>query len=189
MSDRTSLLPPNATHLERNIEQVTAKMIELNVPIRDLWNPEKCPEVALPWLAWALSVEPWGQYWPVWRQREVIKASIPTHRIKGTVAAVKQVLTAAGFPDAVVLEGLHRATYNGQITYDGLYVHGDPAAWATYRIILPRPMSNPQASFVRALLAEADRAVSKLLSLEYTEVPNTYNGKSFYDGAYNYGAA
>jgi len=184
-----SLLPPNATALEHAADAAMARIADVNVPIRDLWNPDLCPEAVLPWLAWALSVEPWDADWAAWQQRKVIKASIPVHRIKGTVAAVKQVLAAAGFPDAVVLEGLHRATYNGQASYNGSYVHGDPIAWATYRIVLPRPMTNPQASFVRALLTEADRAVSKLMGLEYTQVPNTYNGASLYDGAYNHGVA
>jgi len=65
-----SLLPPNATALEHAADAAMARIADVNVPIRDLWNPDLCPEALLPWLAWALSVEPWDADWPVWQQRE-----------------------------------------------------------------------------------------------------------------------
>jgi len=97
MADVTSILPPNATELERNIEQLATGAIEqLPVPIRDLWNPDKCPVALLPWLAWALDVEQWQSDWPEATQRAAIKASIDVHNHMGTVASVKQALAALG---------------------------------------------------------------------------------------------
>ncbi|MCD9124037.1 phage tail protein I, partial [Cupriavidus sp. UGS-1] len=50
----TSLLPPNATPLERNLATVGAEAIAgVPVPLRDLWNPATCPPALLPFLAWA----------------------------------------------------------------------------------------------------------------------------------------
>lgn len=184
-----SLLPPNATALEHAADAAMARIADVNVPIADLWNPDLCPEAVLPWLAWALSVEPWDADWPIWQQRQVINASIPTHRIKGTVAAIRSVLTAAGFGAANILEQLHRPGRNGLATRNGHYVHGDPKAWATYRIVLDRPITNLQAAFVRSLLAESDRAVSYLAGLDYTAVANIHNGAITRDGSFNHGVA
>ena len=89
-----SLLPDNATALEKNIEQVTAGMTDLPVPIRDLWNPDTCPTHLLPWLAWALDVEQWKSDWSEPVQRTAIKASWGVHNTMGTKAAVRNTLDA-----------------------------------------------------------------------------------------------
>jgi P2-related tail formation protein len=51
-----SLLPPNVSGLERALEQASARVGDIPVPIDPLWNPATCPARLLPWLAWALSV-------------------------------------------------------------------------------------------------------------------------------------
>ncbi len=95
MSD--TLLPPNATATEKNIEAATARVGSMAVPVRDLWNPQTCPASLLPWLAWALSVDNWDKYWDEATKRSVIAASISVHYKKGTVGAVKEARdTAAG---------------------------------------------------------------------------------------------
>jgi len=97
MSDVTTILPPNATDLERNIEQSATRAIEqMPVPIRELWNPDTCPLHLLPWLAWALDVEKWQSDWPEAVQRATIKASINIHNHMGTRASVRQALNALG---------------------------------------------------------------------------------------------
>ncbi|MDQ6959555.1 MAG: phage tail protein I [Mariprofundaceae bacterium] len=97
MADVTTILPPNATDLERNIEQSATRAIEqLPVPIRDLWNPDLCPLALLPWLAWAVDVEQWQSDWPESVQRAAIKASIPVHNKMGTARSVRQALAALG---------------------------------------------------------------------------------------------
>lgn len=85
-----SLLPPNASKHERDIEAVISP--PLSFPNRDIWNSEKCPEHLLPHLAWALSVDNWDSSWPVERKRQVIKDSIYIHRKKGTRDAVEKTL-------------------------------------------------------------------------------------------------
>lgn len=87
-----SLLPPNASKNERDIEAVISP--PLSFPNRDLWNPEKCPEHLLPHLAWALSVDNWDSTWPIERKRQVIKDSIHIHRKKGTRDAVERIVSA-----------------------------------------------------------------------------------------------
>lgn len=91
-----SLLPPNSTALERQVEAVTARIGELPTPLADLWNPWRCPAKLLPWLAWSLSVENWGSDWPEQVQRQVIADSVAVHRLKGTVGAVRRAIGALG---------------------------------------------------------------------------------------------
>lgn len=87
-----SLLPPNASKHERDIEAVISP--PLSFPNRDLWNPEKCPEHLLPHLAWALSVDNWDSSWSIERKRQVIKDSIHIHRKKGTREAIERITSA-----------------------------------------------------------------------------------------------
>lgn len=88
-----SLLPPNAAALERAIETAINGTIDaVPVPVRDLWNPERCPVALLPWLAWALFIDEWDSQWPEDVKRTVLKQAIATHRLKGTIGAVKRVL-------------------------------------------------------------------------------------------------
>ncbi|MBP0047648.1 phage tail protein I [Marinobacterium sp. AK62] len=92
MSDVVSLLPPNSTDTERAIEFSMARIGEVEVPVRDLWNPQTCPEHVLPWLAWAYSVDRWDSQWTTQQKRDIIAASLYLHRRKGTPAAVKEVV-------------------------------------------------------------------------------------------------
>ena len=94
MTAFTSLLPPNATALERRLEQVLARVEQIEVPVRELWNPATCPAALLPWLAWALSVDTWRSDWPEATKRAVIAAAPQVHRLKGTAAAVKAAVAA-----------------------------------------------------------------------------------------------
>lgn len=92
-----NLLPPNASVLERNLAAAMAAIGDINVPIADLLNPDACPTAALPWLAFALSVDSWDPDWTESQKREAVKASLGVHRIKGTIGAVRKALSALGF--------------------------------------------------------------------------------------------
>ena len=92
----TDLLPPNATPLEREIDGVSARLDELDVPLRHLWNPARCPLALLPWLAWALGVETWDPDWPEAVKRRFCAEAFEVHREKGTVAAIRRVLNLIG---------------------------------------------------------------------------------------------
>lgn len=92
-----NLLPPNATVLERNLAAAMAAIDEIDVPISDLLNADTCPTAALPWFAFALSVDSWDPNWSEDQQREAIRSSLGVHRIKGTIGAVRKALSAVGF--------------------------------------------------------------------------------------------
>jgi len=92
----SSLLPPNATPLERAFEKVTERFDDLPTPMRDLWNADTCPAELLPWLAWALSIDTWQPYWPEHVKRARIRMALEIQRRKGTAQSVRQVVAAFG---------------------------------------------------------------------------------------------
>jgi len=106
-----SLLPPNASALERAAADAFAQRAALPVRIGDLWNPHACPAEQLPWLAWARSVDRWFPDWTEAQRRQAIKASYEVHRHKGTPAAVKAALSVLGHP--VQLSEWHQASPPG----------------------------------------------------------------------------
>lgn len=88
-----SLLPFNASVLERSVEATICRAAEVPVSINDLWNPRTCPIDLLPWLAWSLSVDAWDSEWSESIKRQVIEDSVEVHRSKGTLAAIRRVLS------------------------------------------------------------------------------------------------
>ncbi|MCJ9428544.1 phage tail protein I [Kordiimonas marina] len=91
-----TLLPPNATDLEKAVGAVLARLDSLPVPGSEFWNPDKCPVSFLPLLAWQLQVGKWNSSWTEATQRAVIKAALPVHRKRGTAGAVTDALAAVG---------------------------------------------------------------------------------------------
>jgi len=69
-----SLLPPNATTLERALAQLMAEMLDIPTPIGTLWK----------------------SYWPESVKRARVRQAIDIARRKGTAQAVRDVVTAFG---------------------------------------------------------------------------------------------
>ncbi|KAA5952059.1 MULTISPECIES: phage tail protein I [unclassified Pantoea] len=90
------LLPPNATRWEKNLALIMSLFYDAPVPLRDLWNPDRCPVALLPYLAWAFSVDRWDSDWTEAQKRAAIKNAFYLHQHKGTVAAVKRAVTQYG---------------------------------------------------------------------------------------------
>ncbi|HGG5279756.1 TPA: phage tail protein I [Salmonella enterica subsp. enterica serovar Senftenberg] len=91
-----NLLPPSTTTTENNIAQTTEILGEMPVPLRKLIDSERCPESLLPWLAWAMSVDRWDSDWPEETKRQVIADSCRIHKLKGTIAALRQTVEPFG---------------------------------------------------------------------------------------------
>lgn len=92
-----SLLPPGSSQLERRAAEACAGISDLNVPLRDLWNPARCPVKFLPYLAWAFSVDRWDEKWTAAEKRKAVTDAFYIHRRKGTIAAIRRVIEAMGF--------------------------------------------------------------------------------------------
>ena len=88
-----TLLPPNATPLERALEAGVARISTVDTPIDTLLDPERIAAKWLPWLAWGLSVDAWDSAWPEATKRQAVAESIVLHRMKGTRASVDLILS------------------------------------------------------------------------------------------------
>lgn len=70
--------------------------------ISTLWNYQKCPEVFLPYLAWAVGVEVWDNIKGdtpedvIKQKREVIKRWLDIRKLKGTRASIVRAFDAIG---------------------------------------------------------------------------------------------
>ena len=92
----TSLLPPNASELERNITRVGKAAFALP-SIRVIKDIAAVPSQFLPFIAWQRSVDYWDESWQEELKRKVIKESRDLHRLKGTPAAIKKALEPFGY--------------------------------------------------------------------------------------------
>ena len=93
----TTLLPPNATALERALEAVAAGLLQgLAVPVRALRDPGVCPLDRLPWLAWERHVDAWRDDWPPGLRRGAVRGSFRRHALAGTPAGDRLILAEAG---------------------------------------------------------------------------------------------
>lgn len=90
-----SLLPPNATTLERALEAGVClpPKVDAAVLADAIADPMTAPAFLLPWLAYGESVDTWDADWTEADKRATIASSIAMHRIKGTRASVEQVLS------------------------------------------------------------------------------------------------
>lgn len=184
-----SLLPPNSTPFERSAEGATSRLSDVPVMVRDVWNVQTCPASLLPWLAWALGVSEWDSKWPEATQRAVIASSAAVHRIKGTVASIKQALAAAGYPGATVVEGAGSWYLNGTRMLNGQDYLGDGTKWAWYRVKLAAPIANSQVAQVRRILANTAPARCYLEALDFSQTAFILDGSVKLDGTYNLGLA
>ncbi|WP_413728706.1 phage tail protein I [Sodalis sp. RH19] len=108
MSSR--LLPVGSSALEVAAAEACAKLGELSVPVRELWNPDTCPLPLLPYLAWAYSVDRWDEGWSEEAKRAVVRASFYVHKHKGTIGALRRVVEPLGYLIKIVEWWTHNET-------------------------------------------------------------------------------
>lgn len=185
MSTAPSLLPPNATVLEKRI--AASGFAPPTALIPSLWDADTCPEALLPWLGWAESVDDWNTEWSEDRQRAVIKSSRAVHRIKGTPAAIKQALAARGQADAEVIERYDNWKYDGNSLHDGTREYGGSLTWAVYKIILKHPITQDQATELENSIISVTRNCCRLAGFDYRQAAIRYNATARYDGSYTHG--
>lgn len=153
MSD---LLPHNATTQERVIDDAIARISDIDVIVRQVWDPDTCPESVLPWLAWSFSVDTWQSDWTDDQKRDAIKSTIAVQQTKGTVGAVRESISSASIAARVI--EWHRDD-----------VVGDPY---TYRIEIETEDGAvvPSLSDIEQILAAVNRTKSLRSHLDSIEV-------------------
>ncbi|EIW9342165.1 phage tail protein I [Klebsiella pneumoniae] len=92
-----SLMATGSSVLEQRAAEACAVISDLSVPLRDLWNPWRCPVKFLPYLAWAFSVDRWEETWSEKEKRQAVSDAFWIHQRKGTVAAVRRVIETLGY--------------------------------------------------------------------------------------------
>jgi phage tail P2-like protein len=122
------VVPWDTSSWERTLASEVQRLLDLGIPIKDLWNAERCPESFLPYLAWALSVDLWDTNWPIEKKRAVTKAAITDQKIKGTEALIRRYVQ---YMDGEIVQLLTRP--------QGLYVDGaTPEMVADYLAQMPQ---------------------------------------------------
>ncbi|SMF23544.1 MULTISPECIES: phage tail protein I [unclassified Pseudomonas] len=97
MSTYEPLLPSNASLLEQRAAEALAEIRRVPIPLRDLLNPQTCPEHLLPYLAWSFSVDRWHADWPVETKRKAITDAYYVHAHKGTIGALRRIVETLGY--------------------------------------------------------------------------------------------
>lgn len=186
MSGFKSLLPANSTLLERRLEETNGRFNPPDV-IRNLWNARTCPVGLLPYLAWAMSVDEWDPQWPEERKRTAIEEADFIHRHKGTPGAIKRALAVLGHPDAIVIERADYVRRDGSRRRNGWNRRVGEEGWATYRVVLQRPVTIDQAQRIYSVLDTVKRNCIHLVALDFTQASLRRNGFATRNGAYTRG--
>ncbi|MDF1687313.1 MAG: phage tail protein I [Parvibaculaceae bacterium] len=183
----TSLLPQNASALEKRLDTVNASRFDLNIRISELWNPYTCPIDFLPYLAFAFSVDYWDENWSEEAKREVVAQAIKVHRHKGTPGALKDMLRAAGYGEVELVEGLDARRRDGHVNRDGIYFHSEFEHWALFNLRLLSPVSIEQANQIKTLVNRVKREVCELHAFIYDRALNLHNNVILRDGTFTRG--
>ena len=192
MTEPLQLPPPLEGDISlRTLGRLAGRLDNSDLSVLMVFLVDIVDSSALPWLGEQFSLS--GDGWELAEsddvRRMLIKAAIELHRYKGTPWSIREVIRRFGFGEVDLIEGTGRLSYDGNRSYNGLFVHGDAAAWAVYRVILKQPITNDQAAMLRQTLAAFAPARCHLASLEYQSVAIRYNNTAIHDGSYNHGSS
>ncbi|MEJ2003356.1 MAG: phage tail protein I [Maritimibacter sp.] len=151
----TTLLPPGSTALEKALEQVAAKLLDIDVAIRSVWSPDDCPVDLLPWLAWGLSLDNWSTDWREAIKRERVRRAIEIARHKGTASSVRAVVASFGGSVAI------REWWQSE-------PKGDPHTFSLL-LNLDHPEAPTTAAFVDQVIAEVARTKPVRSTFTFTQ--------------------
>lgn len=178
-ADLISLLPPNATQFEKDIEGMLRENIlpvdenmHIRMPILDAWNPDTCPEHLLPYLGINLSMTI-DTALPVLRQRELLKSSYEIHSYEGTPQALLDVIFALGYDGAVILEGTTDTDGNQH--------------WANYSLCLNENISIERGQILIDLVKDLAPTHCKLVGVDVSAANQLWDGSILFNGAYAFG--
>ena len=192
MTEPLQLPPPLEGDISlRTLGRLAGRLDNIDLSVLMVFLVDIVDSSALPWLGEQFSLS--GDGWELAEsddvRRMLIKAAIELHRYKGTPWSIREVIRRFGFGEVDLIEGTGRLSYDGNRSYNGLFVHGDAAAWAVYRVILKQPITNDQAAMLRQTLAAFAPARCHLASLEYQSVAIRYKNTAIHDGSYNHGSS
>ena len=195
----SSLLPPGSSALEKRLAIACASISGLDVPLRDLWNPWRCPAQFLPYLAWAFSVDSWDENWSEQEKRAVIRESFQIHQYKGTIAAIRRVVEKMGYSLSIAewwAVADPAGTFRLEIDVNDIGITSRMLEELTRLIDDSKPVSRHPAQLNLSVKVRGDIHVGSTLCggdiisiypVGYTPEDNLiYNGVIFHDGNFNY---
>jgi len=112
-----TLLPPNATPAETALEGATARIELVQMPVREIKDPDTIPANMLPWLAWEVCVPNWDPGWTEEQRRRTVKTSLAVLKKRGTPEAVIQAISAL-FTGSKMLEWHRQAVQGAPYTFE-----------------------------------------------------------------------
>lgn len=173
---KAPLLPPQSSALERELDIALSHIESVEIPIRVLWDPYKCPLIALPYLAWAVKVSHWDETWSEKIKRQMVADSLDVHRIRGTRPSVEMALNSLDVrceitewfekPDFNMDPGTFRVT--AHVSIDGESREIDPAFTAQIREVVAsaKPVSRPFTLSVQGMLRAHSGAAAVLRTVQ-----------------------
>ena len=186
--------------LEQRAATACAVISDLSVPLRDLWNPWKCPATFLPYLAWAFSVDSWDENWSEQDKRAVISESFWLHQRKGTIGALRRVVEKMGY--SMSIEEWWKfadpaGTFRLEVDVNDINLTSKMLDELIRLVNISKPVSRHMAQFNIAARVKGDIYVGaslccgEIISVyppDYEPAENIlYNGIIFHDGNYNFG--
>ena len=195
-----SLMATGSSLLEQRAAAACASISDLSVPLRDLWDPWKCPATFLPYLAWAFSVDGWDESWNEQEKRTVISESFWLHQRKGTVAAIRHVVEKLGY--SMSIEEWWKVadpagTFRLEVDVGDIGITSRMLDELTRLIDGTKPVSRHLAQLNIATKVRGDIHVGSTLCggdiisiypADFKPEENIiYNGVIFQDGNFNYG--
>ncbi len=103
MSNNTLLPKSYQTELMLGLEEVLREFESLPVDvIKDFWNPQRCREDLLPYLALYLGVNQWDSKWDIKQKRAVCQNALLVNKQKGTLFSLKEALKSLNINATVV---------------------------------------------------------------------------------------
>lgn len=155
-----SLLPPNATDLEKKLADVGADAF--NLPsIKLAKDVDHAPSDFLAYLAWERQVNYWRDEWPDALKRHIINQAIPQHKIKGTPAAIKRALEPFGFQVEL-------------IEWFQMEPPGKPGTFALELDLVGKELSEETYHEVNRLVEDSKAATRHVSNVQITSNPVLY---------------
>ncbi|APU00415.1 tail protein I [Aeromonas phage 3] len=159
---KAPLLPFQSSDLEKDLDIALSHIETVDIPISTLWNPEKCPLIALPYLAWAVKVGSWSSRWSEKVKRQVVAASLDLHRVRGTRPSIEKALESLDVkceivewferPDLNMLPGTFRVTAHVSTRGGARAIDPDFTEEIREAINSAKPASRPYTLAVQGML-------------------------------------
>ena len=142
------------------------------MPIRYMWDIERCPSAFLPFLARALGVDDAVFDFQDDQIRRILKLSFKLNQIRGTIESIfKLIQEGLNYKVTKVEEG--NRDFSGH--------------WALYRVHVETPIPRIEGPALTRLVKDLAPKRCKLDEIFFTNA-HTYDGTIKYDGQFTYGS-